>query len=133
MLATEKAVPKSLAYDRPSPKLLGFLRKHYGLTRYVPQNNNYVVYDDYFRAAVPHKPQHEGEEDKAFDDMRHGIKSLLLRSSETAVESKLEPEPQHAPTYGKSRRATPAYSYSTSPPFAVEEDVKQSHGYGYRK
>jgi len=37
-----------LSYDRPSPKLLGFLGKHYNLRKYVPQNNNYVVFDDYF-------------------------------------------------------------------------------------
>lgn len=37
-----------MAYDRPSPKLRGFLSKHYKLKNYVPQNNNYVVFDDYF-------------------------------------------------------------------------------------
>lgn len=29
-LATERVTPGALAYDRPSPKLQGFLRKHYG-------------------------------------------------------------------------------------------------------
>ena len=37
------------AYDRPSPKLLGFLRKHFGLTSYSPQANNFVIYDQYYR------------------------------------------------------------------------------------
>ena len=45
MLAVEGHSAASLAYDRPSPKLLGFLRKHYGLTEYVPQNNNFVVFE----------------------------------------------------------------------------------------
>ena len=40
--------PAKVAYDRPSPKLLSFLSKHYGLKRYVPQNNNFVVYSQYF-------------------------------------------------------------------------------------
>ncbi|EFJ48571.1 hypothetical protein VOLCADRAFT_90683 [Volvox carteri f. nagariensis] len=40
--------PACLAYDRPSPKLLAFLRKHYGLQEYVPQSNNYVVFNRYF-------------------------------------------------------------------------------------
>ncbi len=39
MLSTEAKAPEQIAYDRPSPKLLGFLSKHYGLTDYVPQQN----------------------------------------------------------------------------------------------
>ena len=35
-------------YDRPSDKFLNFLKKHYGLKEYVPQNNNFVIFDDYF-------------------------------------------------------------------------------------
>jgi len=50
MLKHEGAVPVKMAYDRPSPKLLGFLEKYYGLSRYTPQNNNFVVYHDYFKA-----------------------------------------------------------------------------------
>lgn len=38
----------TLAYDRPSPKLLSFLQKHFGLSRFTPQNNNFVVFDKYF-------------------------------------------------------------------------------------
>jgi alpha-tubulin N-acetyltransferase 1 len=48
MLTHEKAKPEKLAYDRPSEKLLGFLAKHYGLKRFTPQNNNYVVFASYF-------------------------------------------------------------------------------------
>ena len=48
MLEHEGVRPEKLGYDRPSPKLLGFLAKHYGLKRYVPQNNNFVVYSQYF-------------------------------------------------------------------------------------
>lgn len=50
MLECEKVRPERLGYDRPSEKLLGFLAKHYNLKRYVPQNNNYVVYNAYFEA-----------------------------------------------------------------------------------
>ncbi|KAF4742693.1 Alpha-tubulin N-acetyltransferase 1, partial [Perkinsus olseni] len=39
------------AYDRPSPKLLSFLRKHYGLHKYMPQGNNFVVFSEYFSGA----------------------------------------------------------------------------------
>ena len=49
MLAREGNVhPAKLAYDRPSPKLVGFLSKHYGLKNYVPQNNNFIVFSQYW-------------------------------------------------------------------------------------
>jgi len=37
-----------LAYDRPSPKLLSFLKKHYNLVNFIPQNNNFVIYQQFF-------------------------------------------------------------------------------------
>lgn len=40
MLEAEQQSAEQLGYDRPSNKLLGFLRKHYGLASYVPQPNN---------------------------------------------------------------------------------------------
>lgn len=51
MLSSESANPARLGYDRPSPKFLGFLRKHYGLSDYVPQTNNFVVFSEYFRSG----------------------------------------------------------------------------------
>ena len=48
MLKFEKKMPTELAYDRPSPKLLSFLRKYFGLNDFVEQNNNYVVFDEFF-------------------------------------------------------------------------------------
>lgn len=51
MLKMENNInPSLLAYDRPSIKLLSFLKKYFNLVDYVPQNNNFVVYDDYFIA-----------------------------------------------------------------------------------
>ena len=44
MLANEGVQPHQLAYDRPSPKLIGFLRKHFRLQDFVPQTNNFVVF-----------------------------------------------------------------------------------------
>ncbi|XP_022599848.1 alpha-tubulin N-acetyltransferase 1 isoform X3 [Seriola dumerili] len=40
--------PVLMAYDRPSPKLLSFLAKHYCLTQSVPQVNNFVVFEGFF-------------------------------------------------------------------------------------
>lgn len=53
MLEAEKLHPKKLAYDRPSSKLIRFLDKYYNLKHFIPQNNNFVVYDDYFRHDEP--------------------------------------------------------------------------------
>ena len=48
MLKFENVKPNTLAYDRPSPKLISFLKKHFSLVDYTPQNNNFVVFHDYF-------------------------------------------------------------------------------------
>lgn len=61
MLAHENQLPHKLAYDRPSPKLIGFMAKHFGLKAYMPQNNNYVVFDEYFiRSAFAVGENNEG-------------------------------------------------------------------------
>ncbi len=48
MLSREKTQARKLGIDRPSSKFLNFLEKYYGLKDYVPQNNNFVVFKDYF-------------------------------------------------------------------------------------
>jgi len=50
MLQNEGVDPSKLAYDRPSPKLIGFMRKHFGLTDYVPQQNKFVIFNQYFES-----------------------------------------------------------------------------------
>ena len=51
MLECERQPARKFGYDRPSPKLLAFLAKHYELANYVPQNNNFVVFRKYFSNA----------------------------------------------------------------------------------
>lgn len=51
MLERENFAPRKLAIDRPSDKLVGFLRKHYGLSKTIPQMNNFVVYEGFFDNA----------------------------------------------------------------------------------
>jgi len=48
MARAERRDAKSLAYDRPSPKMLPFLKRHFGLADYVEQPNNFVIYDSFF-------------------------------------------------------------------------------------
>lgn len=58
MLEGEGVSPVQLAYDRPSNKLLPFLRKHFGLSRYQPQNNNFVIFDEFY--SHKHTPAARG-------------------------------------------------------------------------
>lgn len=48
MLQHKDVEPVLMAYDRPSPKLLSFLSKHYNLTQSIPQVNNFVVFEGFF-------------------------------------------------------------------------------------
>lgn len=43
--------PHEIAYDRPSPKLISFLKKYFSLVDYIPQNNNYVIFKEYFSSS----------------------------------------------------------------------------------
>jgi len=48
MLQNEKVDVRHLAIDRPSDKLIFFLRKYYQLTKMIPQVYNFVVFDGFF-------------------------------------------------------------------------------------
>ncbi|ACO65971.1 predicted protein, partial [Micromonas commoda] len=47
-LQREDRHPARLAYDRPSPKLVAFMAKHHNLRAFAKQNNNFVVFDEYW-------------------------------------------------------------------------------------
>ncbi|KAM5146712.1 alpha-tubulin N-acetyltransferase 1 [Mantella aurantiaca] len=49
MLRTEQMEPQHLAIDRPSEKFLSFLKKHYNLRSTIPQVNNFVIFEGFFR------------------------------------------------------------------------------------
>ncbi|XP_072406254.1 alpha-tubulin N-acetyltransferase 1 isoform X2 [Chiloscyllium punctatum] len=49
MIQYEGTKPHHLAIDRPSSKFLSFLKKHYGLAATIPQVNNFVVFESFFR------------------------------------------------------------------------------------
>ncbi|KAI5061540.1 hypothetical protein GOP47_0024045 [Adiantum capillus-veneris] len=48
MLSEEGLCAHKLGYDRPSTKFLSLLEKYYGLCKFVPQANQFVVFDAYF-------------------------------------------------------------------------------------
>lgn len=62
MLRAESVEPHRLGYDRPSPKLIGFLRKHYGLSRFTPQANNFVIFADFFASGTRQQGSRRGHQ-----------------------------------------------------------------------
>lgn len=55
MLGYENFTPEQLAIDRPSEKLMSFLKKHHGLTQKIPQMNNFVIYEGFFASHPSQK------------------------------------------------------------------------------
>jgi len=53
--------------------LFGFLKKHYGLSKFIPQNNNFVIFDQFFMSLPDNS---KIEEKKNPDD---GLKKSLNR------------------------------------------------------
>ena len=98
--------PAKLAYDRPSPKLIGFLAKHYGLRNYVPQNNNYIVFSQYWDPnPTMYKPL-KAPAPNAFAAMDAGAASGTQRAARTVrfadqeesqAAAPIEPVVQHQP------------------------------------
>ena len=48
MLQYQSIKADQIAYDKPSHKLIAFLKKYYQLYDYIPQNNNFVIFNAYF-------------------------------------------------------------------------------------
>ncbi|KAF9414092.1 Alpha-tubulin N-acetyltransferase 1 [Entomortierella beljakovae] len=61
MLKVEGIEPNQIAYDRPSPKLYGFLSKYFQLERHVPQPNMFAIFEGF-------KLQDSGETIQVDDD-----------------------------------------------------------------
>jgi hypothetical protein len=60
MLNSERDIlegPHKLAYDRPSPKLQGFLKKHYQLYHSIPQSNNFLIFKEFGLSSPPQTPK----------------------------------------------------------------------------
>ncbi|XP_073080354.1 alpha-tubulin N-acetyltransferase 1 isoform X5 [Manis javanica] len=68
MLQKERVEPHQLAIDRPSPKLLKFLNKHYNLESTVPQVNNFVIFEGFF--AHQHPPTRKLPPKRAEGDIK---------------------------------------------------------------
>ena len=67
MLKYEKIDPGLLAYDRPTLRLLSFLKKNYGLDNYITQNNSFIIFDTFF------SPNLIPNNDTEFDNDTHRV------------------------------------------------------------
>ncbi|XP_030596576.1 alpha-tubulin N-acetyltransferase 1 isoform X4 [Archocentrus centrarchus] len=109
MLQHKNLEPVLMAYDRPSPKLLSFLAKHYCLTQSVPQVNNFVVFEGFFlnravaqlRKVPPKKP--DGE-----------IKPYSLMEREAVRQEQRSLPWPFAPSHSPQRSVYSQYSHSLS-------------------
>ena len=67
MLNYEKINPNMLAFDRPTLRLLSFLKKNYGLDNYLTQENNFIIFDKFFEPdSIPYN-------DTEFDNDTHRV------------------------------------------------------------
>eukprot|EP00931_Biecheleriopsis_adriatica_P051598 TRINITY_DN29948_c0_g1_i1.p1 TRINITY_DN29948_c0_g1~~TRINITY_DN29948_c0_g1_i1.p1 ORF type:complete len:398 (+),score=50.07 TRINITY_DN29948_c0_g1_i1:97-1290(+) len=127
MLREERLVPSQLAYDRPSPKLIGFLAKHFGLTQYRPQNNNYVVFDDYFLAggavrATPPKREAEdaGRVRHVSSIFGHGAGPSPWQPGSLQQQPQLVQTLQQPPTYQTQLQQQPVFQMQQAPQHDIQ-------------
>ena len=67
MLNYEKINPYMLAFDRPTLRLLSFLKKNYGLDNYLTQENSFIIFDKFFEPeSIPYN-------DTEFDNDTHRV------------------------------------------------------------
>ena len=83
----------SIAYDRPSPKLLRFLGKHCRLTKYAPQQNNFVLFDSFWAG----EPQPQPGKSASYDSI--SMRPLTARGAHP---------PRRALAHGNSKYGRPS-------------------------
>ncbi|XP_067386200.1 alpha-tubulin N-acetyltransferase 1 isoform X3 [Emydura macquarii macquarii] len=121
MLQRERVQPHQLAVDRPSEKLLCFLRKHYNLQGTIPQVNNFVIFEGFF--ANQHAPVRKLLPKRAEEE----IKPYSLTDREFLKEEVEPPWP-----FNQSRSLTRSSSLGNSPvrsclkPFLNEQELLQN-------
>ncbi|XP_026541700.1 alpha-tubulin N-acetyltransferase 1-like [Notechis scutatus] len=118
MCIRERVEPYQLAIDRPSEKLLCFLRKHYSLSDVIPQVNNFVIFQGFF--SHQHAPARKLPPKRSEGD----IKPYSLSDREFLKEETEPPWP-----FNQSRALTRSSSVGNSPvrgclkPFLNEQEL----------
>uniref|UniRef100_A0A158PCA9 Alpha-tubulin N-acetyltransferase n=1 Tax=Angiostrongylus cantonensis TaxID=6313 RepID=A0A158PCA9_ANGCA len=128
MLQTEHAEPYQLALDNPSMTQLGFFSEHYGLTKPVWQNTNFVVFEELFKSVVvngdadktpegwsrPHTPRQIGNGATETRWLRHAISGHTTHGMNAVVEVDQSPEGSLA-NRAHQAKARKAHILSSSP------------------
>lgn len=151
MLEEEKTSPSKIAIDRPSQKLIAFMRKHYSLSDYIPQNNNFVVYRQYFAQSersfqrgseesktcyrpatqerkIVNERRESGQERSPGAMVNSERKMPELRSLEKNVESRGVSKPENRGNYA------PIPPWATTTKFTTPNTTSSQYGnHQYRK
>lgn len=115
MLKSQNIEPRLIAYDAPSPKLLNFLNKYYGLKSFMPQNCNFVVYYDYFQQTdnyhyqmlqnhiLPQSPKKE-ESQQSSENTENSERKVVFKDVEDlSIENEQKAEEQKIEEQVKSK------------------------------
>lgn len=108
MLEAEGRAPWQLAIDRPSHKFLSFLDRHFQLSGFTKQSNNYVVFRKFFTSGAGNGPRRG---DKKLQSRQIGTPSST--SQMTDYRSPVS-TPSHNPPSRYSRTGTPHSQIKTS-------------------
>uniref|UniRef100_A0A0K8TK85 Alpha-tubulin N-acetyltransferase n=1 Tax=Tabanus bromius TaxID=304241 RepID=A0A0K8TK85_TABBR len=125
MLREENYKPEKLAIDRPSDKLIGFLRKHYGLEKTIPQMNNFVVYEGFFGNPSSDPNSHDGRM-----HMTAGPNTALFGpqfiNDECKKRASKSWEPQNSPTTIPLVQSSPVGRYAAPRPMCSMAEIIHS-------
>lgn len=117
MIKAEKTEPRKLGYDRPSFKFLNFLKKYYNLEEFVPQNNNFVVFNDYFLVKEEPKVYQGKKFGNVYNDYKFTNKTPKYDEyeKENQYGNYILKQEDNSSTYKyKSQVQTPSYHYTRS-------------------
>ncbi|XP_076013188.1 alpha-tubulin N-acetyltransferase 1 [Genypterus blacodes] len=114
MLQHKNVEAALMAYDRPSPKFLSFLARHYCLTQSVPQVNNFVVFEGFFlnKSVAPMRkvpPKKVDGEVKPYSLMEREV----VHQEQTALPWPFAPP--HSPQLSVSSQCLRSLSVGSSP------------------
>ncbi|KAL7069998.1 hypothetical protein ACQ4LE_011174 [Meloidogyne hapla] len=127
MLKSESVTPQKCAFDKPSPSLLHFLEKHFGLQHPIWQPTTFVVFPGFFEGLKP--------EDGGKDDIVSEHQMSAIERNRKSINEHYSGSPQHLPVHGQ-RNLTSHCTTQSSMKDQVGEDTprgrKKTRDYGHQ-
>ena len=119
MLNYKKISPGELAYDRPTLRFLSFLKKNYVLENYITQENNFIIFDEYFESDKNkiNETQYDSETHRVIQNLttpkniinlNHYNSSKLMLNKEAYVNTNNN---RNSPNYKKNYNITETDNY----------------------